>query len=41
MEQRLLVIMETFKGQGNGILKEFYSKNRCEIVVIPHNLTNH
>ena len=31
--------MDTFKGQVNGILKEFCSKNRCEIVIVPHNLT--
>ena len=32
--------MDNFKGQDNGILKEFCSKNRCEIVIVPHNLTN-
>ena len=37
-EQHSLVIMDTFKGQENGILKEFCSKNRCEIVIVPHNL---
>ena len=39
-EQHSLVILDTFKGQDNSILKEFYSKNRCEIVIVPHNLTN-
>ena len=39
-EQHSIVIMDTFKGQDNGILKEFCSKNRCEIVIVPHNLTN-
>ena len=38
--QHSLVIMDNFKGQGNGILKEFRSKNRCEIVIVSHNLTN-
>ena len=32
--------MDTFKGQDNSILKGFCSKNRCEIVIVPHNLTN-
>ena len=39
-EQHSLVIMDTFKGKDNDILKEFCSKNRCEIVIVPHNLTN-
>ena len=32
--------MGTFKGQDNGILKEFCSKSRFEIVIFPHDLTN-
>ena len=32
--------MDTFKGQDNDILKEFCSINRCELVIVPHNLTN-
>ena len=39
-EQHSLVIMDTFKGQDNDILKEFCSKNKCELVIVPHNLTN-
>ena len=39
-EQHSLVIMDTLKGQDNGILKEFRSKNRCEIVIVPYNLTH-
>ena len=39
-EQHSLVIMDAFKGQDNDILKEFCSKNRCEIASVPHNLTN-
>ena len=39
-EQNLLVIVGTFKGQGNGIIKEFCPKNSCENVIVPHNLTN-
>ena len=32
--------MGTFKWQDNDILKEFCSKNRCEVVIVPINLTN-
>ena len=39
-QQHSLVIMDTFKGQDNDIIKEFCSKNRCEVVIVPHNLTN-
>ena len=39
-EQHSLVIIDTFKGQNNDILKEFCSKNRCDVVIIPQNLTN-
>ena len=35
-----LVIMDTFKGQDNNVLKEFCEKNFCEVVIFPHNLTN-
>ena len=38
-EQHPIVIMDTFKGQDNGILKDFFSKSRCEIVIVSHNLT--
>ena len=37
-EQHSLVI--TFKRQDNDILKEFCFKSRCEIVIVPDNLTN-
>ena len=39
-EQLSLVIMDTFKGQDNEILRDFCTKNRCELVIVPHNLTN-
>ena len=39
-EKHLLVIMNTFKGQENRILKEFCSKNRCETVILPRSLTS-
>ena len=39
-EQMSLVIMDTFKGQDNNVLKEWCEKNFCEKVIVPHNLTN-
>ena len=30
--------MDMFKGQGSDDLREFWAKNDCEIVIIPHNL---
>ena len=39
-EQHSLVIMDTFKGQDNDTLKELFSENYCEVVIVPHNLTN-
>ena len=39
-EQMSLVIMDTFKGQDNDDMRKFCAKNSCEIVIIPHNLTN-
>ena len=35
-----LLIMDTFKGQDNDEMRKFCAKNSCEIVIIPHNLTN-
>ena len=32
--------MDTFKRQDNAKVKELCSKNECEVVVVPHNLTN-
>ena len=39
-EQVSLVIMDTFKGQDNPILEKLCRENYCEIVIVPHNLTN-
>ena len=39
-EQYALIIMETFKGQDNDRLRELCSKNCCEVVIVPHNITN-
>ena len=32
--------MDTFKGQNNAEIKELCSKTECELVIVPHNLTN-
>ena len=39
-DQRSLIIMDTFKGQDNKEMKRLCAKNNCELVIIPHNLTN-
>lgn len=39
-EQFSLVIMDTFKGQDNDVLKKLCEENYCEIVIVPHNLTS-
>ena len=35
-----LVIMDTFNVQDNEVLKELCAKTFCEVVLVPHNLTN-
>ena len=32
--------MDTFKGQDNDTLRKLCSKNNCNVVIVPHNLTN-
>ena len=32
--------MDLFKGQDNDILKELCDENFCEVVIVPHNLSN-
>ena len=39
-EQYSLIIMDTFKGQDNEAVKGLPNKNNCELVIVPHNLTN-
>ena len=39
-EQYSLIIMDTFKGQDNDAIKSLCEKNYCELVIVPHNLTN-
>ena len=38
-EQYSLIVMDAFKGQDNAEIKELCSKNECEVVIVPHNLT--
>ena len=39
-EQMSLVIMDTFKGQDNDELRKLCMSNNCEVVIVPHKLTN-
>ena len=39
-EQQSLIIMDTFKRQVNEEMKLLYLKNNCQLVIVPHNLTN-
>ena len=39
-DQRPLIIMDTFKGQGNKEMIQLCAKNNCDLVLIPRNLTN-
>ena len=32
--------MDTFKGQDNDTLKKLCTENNCDVVIVPHNLTN-
>ena len=38
--QHALIIMDTFKGQDNDTSKKLCVENNCEVVIVPHNLTN-
>ena len=33
-------VMDTFKGQDNDTLRELCGENNCDVVILPHNLTN-
>ena len=39
-EQYSLIVMDTFKSQDNADIKKLCLKNDCELVILPHNLTN-
>ena len=38
--RREKLILDTSKGQDNDDLRELCVRNNCEIVIVPHNLTN-
>ena len=40
LEQHALIIMGTFKGQDNDTMKKLCAENNCNVVIVPHNLTN-
>ena len=37
---RSLIIMDTFKSQDKEEMKRLWAKNNCELVILPHNITN-
>ena len=39
-EQMSLIIIATFKGQDNDVILDLREKNKCLVVIVPHNLTN-
>ena len=39
-EQRSLIITDTFKGQENDEMKRRSTNNKCELAIVPHNVTN-
>ena len=39
-EQMSLIIMDMFKGQNNDIVLNLWKKHFCQVVIVPHNLTN-
>ena len=32
--------MDTFKGQDNNVILDLYKKHMCQVVIVPHDLTN-
>ena len=40
LEQHSLIIVDTFKGQDNDKLNKLSAENNCDVVIVPHNLTN-
>ena len=39
LEQHALIVMDTFKGQDNDILK-MCAENNCDVVIVPHSRIN-
>ena len=35
-----LIIIDTFKGQGNDVILDLWEKDMCQVVIVPHNFTN-
>ena len=35
-----LIIMDPFKGQDNDVILDLCKKHMCQVVIVPHNLTN-
>ena len=40
LEEHALIVMDTFKGQDNDTLKKLCAEKNCDVVIVPHNLTN-
>ena len=40
MEQYSLIVRDTFKSQDNAEIKALCLENNCQLVIVPHNLTN-
>ena len=36
-----LIIMDNFKGQDNDVILDLCERHMCQVVIVPHNLTNH
>ena len=39
-EQMSLIIMDTFKGQDNDAILDLCEKHTCQVIIVPHILTN-
>ena len=40
LEQHALITVDTFKGQDSDTWKKLCAENNCNVVIVPHNLTN-
>ena len=38
--QHALIILDTFKGKDNDTLKKLCAESNCDVVIVPHNVTN-
>ena len=39
-DEQMRLIMDTFKGQGSDEVAKLCRKNNCDLIIVPHNLTN-